>query len=103
MSEKSTIETVSVRRSPKFLTFFLFGAALGAIVALFALATTTSAGTDTGGIPLIQLVGFFVLFAAALGGLLGLLAAIIADRRLRRSVRLAEARRTVTREKPAEK
>ena len=96
MSEKSSTEKVTVRRTPKFLTFFVFGAALGAIISVISSAITLTMTPSTDSVPLYQIVAFFALFAAAIGGLLGLTAAVIFDRRLRRSTRMAEAQRTVT-------
>ncbi len=96
MSEKSSTEKVTVRRSPKFLTFFIFGAALAAIASILSSAVIISASPTEGGVPVFQIVGFFALFSSAIGGLLGLTVAVILDRVLRRSVRTAEATRTVT-------
>jgi len=96
VSEKSSIETVTVRRSPKYRRFFLFGVALGAIVALISATPLIGMPNSTGGVPVYQLVGFFVLFTGAVGGLIGLGSALILDVMLRRSVRLAEAKRTTT-------
>jgi hypothetical protein len=98
VSEKSSIETVTVRRSPKYLRFFLFGVALGAIVALISATPLIGMPNSTGGIPVFQLVGFFVLFTGAVGGLIGLGSALIIDLLMRRSVRVADAKRTVTTE-----
>ena len=101
MSEKSSIETVTVRRSPKYLRFFLFGVALGAIISLVSATPRIGRPDTTGGVPVYQIVGFFVLFTGAVGGLIGLASALIIDLLMRRSVRTAEATRTVmTEQKP---
>lgn len=101
MSEKSSTETVTVRRSPKYLRFFLFGVAVGAIIALVSAAPLIGMPDSTGGVPVYQLVGFFVLFTGAVGGLIGLASALIIDLLMRKSVRTAEATRTViTEQKP---
>ncbi len=95
MSEKSTTEQVTVRRSPKYLRFFIFGAALAAIVTLISSALSFTSVEQTDGIPVFQLVGFFTLFAAAAGGFFGLTLALILDYALRRRVRMVDATLTM--------
>lgn len=103
MNEKSTTEKVTVRRAPKFLTFFIFGAALGAIVSFISSAISLTITPSTDGVPIYQFVGFFALFAIAIGGLIGLIVAVIFDRVLRRSAGTAEAKRVVTTERVPKK
>ena len=103
MSEKTSTEKVTVRRTPKFLTFFIFGAALGAIISVISSAITLTASPSTDSVPVYQIVGFFALFSAAIGGLLGLVVAVIFDRTLGKSTRMAEAKRTVTTDPTAKK
>ena len=96
MSEKSTTEKVIVRRAPKFLTFFIFGAALGVIASFISSAISLTITPSTGGVPVYQIVGFFALFASAIGGLIGLTLAVIFDRVFRRKAGTAEATRVIT-------
>ncbi len=99
MSEKTTTEQVTVRRSPKYLRFFILGAALAAVIAFISTAVSFTSVEQTGGIPVFQLVGFFTLFAAGAGGLLGLTLALLIDYALRRRVRTANAQRSFTTKK----
>ena len=86
-----------MRRAPKYVRFFLFGAAAGAVISLVSAAPLIGTTPSTNGIPVIQVVGFFTLFIAAIGGFVGLTAALIIDVRLRRSASTASAKRTDTR------
>lgn len=69
------IEQVQIRRSPKFFPFLLSGGILGLIVAfvlngLIAPADRTAA----------PILGYLVAFSVAIGGALGVTAAVILDR-----------------------
>lgn len=78
------IETVSVRRAPKFSVFLLSGAALGIVVAL--ILTFTFDGTqDPNAVGVVyspgQVFGFLSLVCVTVGLALSGIVAIILDRR----------------------
>ena len=89
MSEKETVTTeqVTVRRSPKFLTFMIVGIILGIIAAL----VLTFALPNDSEFTLTQIFGFMLLITGTLGGTLGLIFALIADRYYSRHVMQATA------------
>jgi hypothetical protein len=84
---QGTPEQVRLRRSPKILSFLLAGALLGAIVALIL----TLAFPPNNEFPASQVFGFLLLLGLAIGGALGALVALIADRVLQRRARVVEA------------
>ena len=69
-------QEVVIRRSPRFLRFFILGVVLGIIVALIL----TFAFPNTSKFTLAQIFGFFVIICGAVGGSLGLIIALIFDR-----------------------
>lgn len=89
MSEKETITTeqVTVRRSPKFLTFMVVGIIVGILVALIL----TFALPNDSQFTLTQIFGFLLLFTGTIGGTLGLVFALIVDRYFSRHVKSAMA------------
>jgi uncharacterized membrane protein HdeD (DUF308 family) len=89
MSEKETVTTeqVTVRRSPKFLTFMIVGIILGIVAALIL----TFALPNESEFTLTQIFGFMLLITGTLGGTLGLVFALIADRYYSRHVVQATA------------
>jgi uncharacterized membrane protein HdeD (DUF308 family) len=89
MSEKETITTeqVTVRRSPKYLTFMVTGIILGIIAALIL----TFALPNESEFTLTQIFGFMLLITGTVGGTLGLVFALIVDRYFSRHVTQATA------------
>jgi uncharacterized membrane protein HdeD (DUF308 family) len=89
MSEKETITTeqVTVRRSPKYLTFMVVGIILGIIAALIL----TFALPNESEFTLTQIFGFMLLITGTGGGTLGLVFALIVDRYFSRHVTSATA------------
>ncbi len=89
MSEKETITTeqVTVRRSPKYLTFMVTGIILGIIAALIL----TFALPNESEFTLTQIFGFMLLITGTIGGTLGLVFALIVDRYYSRHVAQATA------------
>ena len=89
MSEKETITTeqVTVRRSPKYLTFMVAGIILGIIAALIL----TFALPNESEFTLTQIFGFMLLITGTVGGTLGLVFALIVDRYFSRHVTQATA------------
>jgi len=89
MSEKETVTTeqVTVRRSPKFLTFMVTGIILGIIAALIL----TFALPNESEFTLTQIFGFMLLITGTVGGTLGLIFALIVDRYFSRHVTQATA------------
>jgi hypothetical protein len=101
MSEKVTIitEQVTVRRSPKFLTFMIVGIILGILAALIL----TFAFPNYSEFTLTQIFGFMLLITGSVGGTLGLVFALVVDRYYSRHVIEATAEHTeVTSEVTAE-
>ena len=92
MSETSSTETanVTVQRSPRYLRFFFVGIALGVIVALIL---TFSFPADPQ-FSQTQVFGFLVIFTATIGGVLGLVFALVVDRVYSRHVITTTAERT---------
>ena len=89
MSEKETITTeqVTVRRSPKYLTFMVTGIILGILAALIL----TFALPNESEFTLTQIFGFMLLITGTVGGTLGLVFALIVDRYFSRHVTQATA------------
>ncbi len=82
-------ESVSVRRSPRYMRFLVVGASIGIVVALIlTVAFPANADFDRG-----QVFGFLLLFFGVIGLGLGAVVALILDRRAaRRSVTLVADR-----------
>jgi NADH:ubiquinone oxidoreductase subunit H len=74
--EKVTTDEVVIRRSPKYLAFMLAGIIVGVIVAL----VLTFAIPNTSEFTLTQIFGFLLLITGSIGGTLGLVLALVADR-----------------------
>lgn len=72
----SNEQEVIVRRSPRYLRFFIMGIVLGLIVAL----GLTVGMPVNGQYSLIQIFGFVALISCAVGGAFGLVAALVLDR-----------------------
>jgi len=93
MSEhtEDRIETVRVRRAPKFSVFLMLGAAVGIIVAMiltFAFDGTDEVSPNTGMIySQGQVFGFTALICIPLGIALAAVLALILDRRSSRHTR----------------
>ena len=89
MSEKETVTTeqVTVRRSPKFLAFMIAGIIVGIVAALILTFSLPNDSEFT----LTQIFGFMLLITGTLGGTLGLVFALIADRYYSRHVAQATA------------
>ena len=89
MSEKETVTTeqVTVRRSPKFLAFMLAGIIVGIVAALIL----TFAFPNDSEFTQTQIFGFMLLITGTLGGTLGLIFALVADRYYSRHVTQATA------------
>ncbi len=85
------IETVRVRRAPKFSVFLLAGAALGLVAAMiltFAFDGSEDPSPNTGLVySLGQVFGFVVLICVPIGLALGATVALLLDRRSRRHTR----------------
>lgn len=82
--------TVSVRRSPKYATFLLLGAALGVIVALILTVTFNGSqqATEAGyTYSLGQVFGFLTLLFVPVGLVIGGVVALILDRAAARRAR----------------
>ena len=85
------LETVRVRRAPKFSVFLIVGAALGIVVALiltFAFDGSRSQSPNTGLVYTDgQIFGFLVLICVTAGVAIGAVVALVFDRVLRRRSR----------------
>ena len=84
----ATSETVTIRRSPRFLRFFILGLIVGVIAALILTVAFPTDGEYT----VLQVFGFMLLITLVLGGALGLVVAIILDRTVGKRTITAEAR-----------
>jgi hypothetical protein len=81
-----TSETVTVRRSPRYLRFFILGLIVGLTVAFPIDAEYT----------VLQVFGFMLLITLSVGGALGLVVAIILDRTVgKRTITTQATRETV--------
>lgn len=91
--EKSiTSETVTIRRSPRFLRFFI----VGLIVGVFAALVLTVVFPADGQYTVLQVFGFMLLITLSVGGALGLVVALILDRTIgKRSITTEATRETV--------
>lgn len=88
--EKSiTSETVTIRRSPRYLRFFIFGLIVGVFAALVLTVVFPPGGQYT----VLQVFGFMLLITLSVGGALGLVVALILDRTIGRRTITAEATR----------
>ena len=88
--ESVTLEQVTVRRSPRYLRFFVLGVIVGVIVDLVLLVFYPVPE----GYSVLQIFGFVLLFTAPAGSALGLIVALILDRTVGRRMRTAEAEHT---------
>ena len=87
-----TSETVTVRRSPRYLRFFILGLILGVIAAL----VLTVAFPVDAQYTVLQVFGFMLLISLSIGGALGLVVAIILDRTVgKRTITTQATRETV--------
>ena len=80
MTEK--LETVEIRRTPKFLPFLLTGGALGIVIALIAWASSGMNG---------QIFGYLIAYGAGLGVAVGIIAATVIETITRKRVKQAKA------------
>ncbi len=74
-STKSNTVNVTIRRAPKYAVFMTIGALAGALVG-WLIATANEAPE---GFTAMQMVGFFVVFAAGAGLALGAIVALVLD------------------------
>ena len=87
-----TSETVTVRRSPRYLRFFILGLIVGVIGAL----VLTVAFPIDAEYTVLQVFGFMLLITLSVGGALGLVVAIILDRTVgKRTITTQATRETV--------
>ncbi|MCF8541160.1 MAG: potassium transporter Trk [Aurantimicrobium sp.] len=87
-----TSETVTVRRSPRYLRFFILGLIVGVIAALVLTVVFPIDAQYT----VLQVFGFMLLISLSLGGALGLVVAIILDRTVgKRTITTQATRETV--------
>jgi ATP/ADP translocase len=87
-----TSETVTVRRSPRYLRFFILGLILGVIAALVLTVVFPVDAQYT----VLQVFGFMLLISLSVGGALGLVVAIILDRTVgKRTITTQATRETV--------
>lgn len=87
--KSATSETVIIRRSPRYLRFFIVGLILGVIAALILTVVFPADGQYT----VLQVFGFMLLITLVLGGALGLVVAIILDRTVGKRTSTAQAER----------
>ncbi|TFB53280.1 hypothetical protein [Cryobacterium tagatosivorans] len=80
-TDSETVTTVTVHRSPRYFSFMIVGAVIGAILAL-VLTLTFPENPD---FDRAQVFGFLLLAGVTLGVALGSLVALILDRLLRRT------------------
>jgi hypothetical protein len=87
-----TSETVTVRRSPRYLRFFILGLIVGVIGAL----VLTVAFPIDAEYTVLQVFGFMLLITLSVGGALGLVVAIVLDRTIgKRTITTQATRETV--------
>jgi len=82
-------DEVTVRRAPKFPVFLIMGAALGVVVSL----VVTSLFPFDSGEGVAQTYGYIALWGLTLGGAVGCLAAIVAERVTSRGARQVQVER----------
>ena len=87
--KSATSETVTIRRSPRYLRFFIVGLIVGVLAALILTAVFPADGQYT----VLQIFGFMLLITLVLGGALGLVVAIILDRTVGKRIITAQAER----------
>ena len=76
MSMTESEQEVVIRRSPRYLRFFIVGIILGLIIAMIL----TFAFPANGQFTQIQVFGFLALICGIVGGTLGLVFALLLDR-----------------------
>ena len=87
-----TSETVTVRRSPRYLRVFILGLIVGVVAALVLTVVFPIDSQYT----VLQVFGFMLLISLSLGGALGLIVAIILDRTVgKRTITTQATRETV--------
>lgn len=95
MSEQTQHVQVEVRSAPKFLTFAVFGAVVGVVAAVvITLVSGGGSPSEESGvrqISTLQAFGLLALALAAVGAVLALAVALIAERVLRRRTSVALA------------
>lgn len=79
-SEK--LETVEIRRTPRFLPFLLTGAAAGFLIALIAWLATGANG---------QIFGYLIAYGTGIGAALGIIAATAVEAATRKRTKQALA------------
>ena len=87
-----TSETVTVRRSPRYLRFFILGLIVG-VIGAFVLTVAFPIDAEY---TVLQVFGFMLLITLSVGGALGLVVAIILDRTVgKRTITTQATRETV--------
>ncbi len=76
VSMSQSQQEVVIRRSPRFLRFFILGVIVGIVVALIL----TFAFPNTSQFTSAQIFGFLVLICGVVGATLGLIFALLLDR-----------------------
>lgn len=88
---QTPVETVTVRRAPKYGIFFLFGAAIGVVAAMIltlSFSGTAEASPNTGiEYGSMQVFGFMLLICVPVGLALGGAVALVLDRTVGRRTR----------------
>lgn len=88
---RESVESVRMRRAPKYGVFLVLGALAGILVAMiltFAFTGTSDTSPNTGAhYSNVQVFGFVALVCAPIGMVLGAVVALILDRLLRRRAR----------------
>lgn len=88
--QRTTLEQVTVRRSPRYLRFFILGLVAGVMAALIL----TVSFPEVSQYSTLQVFGFLLLVCCVLAGALGLVVALIFDRAFASRTRRAEAEHT---------
>jgi hypothetical protein len=99
-----TVEKVTIRKAPKFLSFFLLGAGIGVLAGFIAWLISLQAAPADGTV----IVGYLVVVLGVLGAGLGVVSALVLDGISRSRSRTLEATKLVEsapkrRSKPAPK
>lgn len=84
-SKEQTVE-VSIRRSPKYLSFIIIGAVFGIIVAIILNASVPDSARSAA-----PVLGYLVAFLAGGGAALGIIAAVVLDRLFAARAKVAKA------------